>query len=269
MKLFDTHAHLGDAKFDAPSEHYGTLREEYLARALGEDGVGCVLTAGTTVQSSRRELDFALSHEHVYAAAGIHPEELPPEGTDESAELEALTELLRSDRVRLLGEIGLDYHWDIPREAQQRWFDMQLCLARELDIPVQIHDRDAHGDCLDMLQKHKGVRGILHSFSGSAEMARQLVNMGWYISFSGVITFKNATRMAEVVRSVPIERILVETDSPYLAPHPHRGEMNYPGYVGLTARAVAAIKELPEAEVRDITARNACEIMGLDISACM
>ena len=100
-------------------------------------------------------------------------------------------------------------------------------------------------------------------------MARQLVNMGWYISFSGVITFKNATRMAEVVRSVPIERILVETDSPYLAPHPHRGEMNYPGYVGLTARAVAAIKELPEAEVRDITARNACEIMGLDISACM
>lgn len=268
MKLFDTHAHLGDRKFDRLAPSGCTLREEYLSRAFGEDGVGCVLTAGTTVESSRRELSFAEGHEHIYAAAGIHPEELPPEGTDEDAELSMLEELLRCERVRLLGEIGLDYHWDIPREAQQRWFDMQLCLARELDIPVQVHDRDAHGDCLDMLRRHRGVRGILHSFSGSAEMARQLVDMGWYISFSGVITFKNATRMAEVVRSVPLENILVETDSPYLAPHPHRGELNYPGYVGLTVATVAALKGLEPCLVRDITSKNACTVMGLDVSVC-
>ena len=202
-----------------------------------------------------------------YASAGIHPgdsrritdEEIP-------AALDAIRRIAAHPKCVAIGEIGLDYHWDPDGKVRQSaLFDAQMSMAEELKMPVIIHDRDAHGDCFDIVRAHPNVIGVFHSFSGSAEMARQLVQMGWYISFSGPITYKNAHKVREAAAVVPHDRILTETDAPYLPPVPHRGELNYSGYLPYTVRAIAEASGMTEEEAAQRTLENAARLFGISL----
>ena len=178
--------------------------------------------------------------------------------------LEALAKILREEKVVAVGEIGLDYYWDVSRKEEQlAYFRQQLRLANEFNLPVSVHDRDAHGDTMEILREYKDVTGILHSFSGSPEMASELLKLGWYISFSGVLTFKNAARLPEVAKIVPLDRMLIETDAPYLAPHPMRGKRNDSRLMAYTASKLAEIKGLTYGDICRITAENAKRIYGI------
>ena len=252
--LFDTHAHYDDEAFDAD-------RDALLA-ALPEKGVGLVLNPGCDLASSRRALDIAQAHRHVYAAVGIHPENC---GDFVPADMEALAALAAHPKAVAIGEIGLDYYWDEnpPRELQKTVLRRQLALARELNKPVIIHDRDAHEDTLAIVREFPGIRGVFHCFSGSPEMARELLALGWYLGFDGPITYKNARRAPEVIAAAPPERLLIETDSPYLAPVPHRGERNDSGLVYLVAEKIAEIRGISPGEVARITAQNGRELFGI------
>ena len=172
--------------------------------------------------------------------------------------------MLADKKVRAVGEIGLDYHYpDTDKERQSKWLEAQLTLAEELDIPVIIHDRDAHGDCFDAVCAHPRVRGVFHSYSGSAEMALDLIRRGWYISFSGTVTFKNAARVAGVCAALPHDRVFIETDAPYLAPHPHRGKLNHSGYLTYTVSRIAELWGMSVEEVARITVENARAFYGI------
>jgi TatD DNase family protein len=178
--------------------------------------------------------------------------------------MQRIEELAGGSRVVAIGEIGLDYHYDIiDKEVQAKFFEAQLELAEKLSLPVVIHTRDAMGDTLEILSRHPNVRGVMHSFSGSAEVALELTKKGWYISFSGPVTYKNAVKVKEAAAVVPADRILIETDCPYLPPVPHRGELNYSGYMKHTAEAVADIREVSLDEIARITWKNACRLFGL------
>ena len=214
---FDTHAHYDDDRFDPD-------RAQVLA-ALPGAGVSLVLNPGCDLPSSRTALELARTFPHVYAAVGLHPENCGGCGRAELAEIRALC---REEKAVAVGEIGLDYYWpeNPPRAHQQSIFRSQLELAMELDLPVIVHDREAHGDCLAIVAEYPGLRGVFHCFSGSPEMAQRLLARGWYLGFDGPVTYKNAKRAPEVIALCPMERILLETDSPYLAPVPHRGKRN-------------------------------------------
>lgn len=247
MRLFDTHAHYDADAFDAD-------RLELLASMPGR-GVELILNPGCDVPSSRAAVELAERFPFVYAAVGVHPEEC---GGWTGGELEALRELARHPKVRAIGEIGLDYYWEEnpPRELQKEVLHAQLELAEELDLPVIIHDREAHGDCLEIVRAHPKVTGVYHCYSGSLEDAKALVKMGWMLSFTGSITFKNARKAPEVIEWLPMDRIMVETDSPYLTPVPYRGKRNDSGYVRLVAEKIAEIKGLDPEEVARITLEN-------------
>lgn len=252
--LFDTHAHYDDEQFDGD-------RQTLLA-SLPEHGVGLVVNPGITVETSRQAVDFARCHPHMYAAVGIHPEnchDFCPE------QIQQLRQLAAEPKVVAIGEIGLDYYWaeNPPKEVQQEAFRCQLALAEELHLPVIVHDREAHADTLSMVQEFPKVTGVFHCFSGSVEMARQLVDMGWMLSFNGAITFKNARKAPEVVRAIPLERLMIETDAPYLTPVPYRGKRNDSTYVHLVAETIAAIRELPVEEVVRITTENGKRFFGI------
>ena len=262
--LFDSHAHFDDSKFDMKDEAGHTLRDTLISRALNDDGVKCIINAAVSAETGNTAISLAEKHPRFYATAGIHPEELEEAEKNSAETFEKLRVQLSHPKVCALGEIGLDYHYDTDRDLQKKWFELQMKLASELNMPVQIHDREAHGDCMDIVRRFPEVRGVFHSFSGSAEMAKELAGRGWYISFSGVITFKNAVRMAEVVRAVPLDKILSETDSPYLAPHPFRGQINYSGYVRLTVERLAELKGVSFDEMCSVTCNNACEFFGID-----
>ena len=182
---------------------------------------------------------------------------------DMNAALDEVAKLCSENKVKALGEIGLDYYWDIPKKKQQDYFDAQLGLAEQLDIPVIIHDRDAHGDVFDMIRSHKNVRGVMHGYSGSAESARQYANMGFYVSFPGTITFKNAAKLPEVVSVLPLDRIVVETDCPYLTPVPYRGQMNHSGYIKYTAGKVAELLKIDYNEFCSIEVTNAKKLFNI------
>ena len=253
MFLTDTHAHLDFPQFDDD-------REEVIARALAA-GVGIIINVGADLASSRRAVALAEAHPQIYAAVGVHPHDAK---TLTEEVLTELRELARHPQVVAIGEIGLDFYRDLsPRDVQRQAFERQLALARELDKPVIIHDREAHAEVMDTLRRWQGLRGVLHCFSGSLEMARRAVELGFYISIAGPVTFKNARRLPEIVRQLPLERLLIETDCPYLAPHPHRGERNEPAYVRLVAEAVAEIKGLPLEEVARVTTANTQTLFGL------
>lgn len=254
-RLFDTHAHYDDEKFDGD-------RDAVIA-SLPENGVAAAVDIGCSFDSIPKALALAEKYRFIYASVGLHPNDAAAaEGNPDT--LGFLKECLRHPKVVAIGEIGLDYHYDEPsRELQKRWFERQLLLAEETGYPVIIHDREAHGDTMDMLRRHKGVKGILHSFSGSPEMARELVKMGFYISFSGVLTFKNAARLPEVAKEVPLDRVLTETDCPYLAPHPHRGKRNDSTLMRYTAERLAEIKGLTYGEICRATFENAKRIYGI------
>lgn len=255
MPIFDTHAHYDSRQFDAD-------REAVLA-ALPAAGVGLVVDPGCDLPSSRAAAALAERFPHVYAAAGIHPEDCAG-CTD--ADFDAVAELCRREKVAAVGEIGLDYYWaeNPPREFQQQVFRRQLRLALELDLPVIVHDREAHGDCLAIVKEFPGVRGVFHCFSGSPEMAEELLKRGWYIGFDGPVTYKNARRAPEVVAVTPLDRILVETDAPYMAPVPLRGKRNDSRNLPYVIETLAAWKGVSPAELTDITWNNGLRLFGLE-----
>lgn len=252
----DTHTHVNSKKFDGD-------RAQTIERARAA-GVTRLINMGDTMDSSAACVAVAEEYEGVFAAVGIHPEEAY-EMTD--ADDGRLAIWARNKKVVAIGEIGLDYYWEKDAEKralQQRIFIRQLALARELDLPVCIHDRDAHGDTLAILKKEgKGNRGVLHCFSGSYEMARELIGMGWYLGIDGPLTYKNAAKLPEIVRRLPLERLLIETDAPYLTPMPHRGGRNEPAYVRLVAEKIAELRGISLAEVARQTTANAEEIYAI------
>lgn len=265
--LFDSHAHYGDSRFDEITENGKTLRDLLIADALSEvkdnDRVGYVVNAGTNEETSLSSLLLAKKYPQFYAAVGFHPGEL--DELPSVPDLSIIQKLATEDKVVAIGEIGLDYHYGgTDREKQKRYFRAQIELAARCGLPVVIHDRDAHGDTFDILRQYPDVRGVLHSFSGSIEMMTELVKCGWYISFSGVITFKNALRLAPIVAAVPHDRIMIETDCPYLAPHPNRGKLNYSGYLKYTAARAAELLGIGYDELCSITVSNAKCLFGIE-----
>ena len=254
--IFDTHAHYYDEAFDAD-------RDALLASLPGR-GVALVVCSGCDPESSRQSIALAERYGFLYAAAGHHPENL--EGAALS-DLDAVRALCAHPKVVAVGEIGLDYYWlKTPEErANSRdFFDAQLSLAEELNLPAIVHDRDAHRDCLDIVRAHPGVRGVFHCYSGSPEMAKELLKLGWYLGFDGPITFKNARRAPEVAAVTPLERMLLETDAPYLAPVPHRGKRNDSRLLPLVAEKLGEWKGLAPEAVAEAAFRNAVEFFGLE-----
>ena len=245
--LFDTHAHMNDPAFDED-------REEVIL-GLKEKGVANFLNVGCCLESSGDCIKLAEEYPFVYASVGSHPD-----SADEVNEevLEQYRQMAKHPKVLAIGEIGLDYYYEtIPREVQQKAFRMQMELAKELNMPVIVHERNAHDDGMRIVKEFKGVTGVFHCYSGSAEMARQLVDMGWYIGFTGVLTFKNARKAVETAERIPLERIVLETDCPFMAPEPFRGKRNDPGYMFRMAERLAEIRGIPVEEVQAITTENA------------
>ena len=246
--MIDSHAHYDDRRFDED--------REAVVASLIEKGVGAVIDAGCDFDTTAAAIALAEKYGFFYATAGFHPGNAD-QVVDAEAAMSWLRTALSHPKVVALGEIGLDYHYDEPsREKQQEVFELQLCLAEELNVPVVIHDRDAHGDVMDAVRRHPKVRGVFHSFSGSPEMAKELIKLGWYISFSGVVTFKNAAKLPEVAAIVPADRFLIETDCPYLAPHPFRGQRNDSTLMAYTAERIAEIRDITPDEVRRLSAEN-------------
>lgn len=263
--LFDSHAHYFDQKFEAEGGADVFLRDEVFGK-----GVAAVVNVATNPENAKLCLEQAKRYPAMYTALGIHPEDaqhLTVSVDDALAELCALMdtpEKRAKGKIVALGEIGLDYYWQpYDKELQAELFEKQLLLAEEWDIPVLIHDREAHGDCFETVLRHPKARGVFHSFSGSAEMARELTRRGWYISFSGVLTFKNARKVREVAAVVPHDRILVETDAPYLSPEPFRGRINHSGRMAFTARALAEARGADCETVIRQTAENARRLFGI------
>ena len=265
MRLFDSHAHYFDDRFDG-------IADEILKNEVFGGKVEKVINVGTNNENNIVCLRQAENYDGMYAACGIHPEDARYlEGTPDE-ELATLESLIAKETAKpkgerklvALGEIGFDFHYEgYSRELQELYFERQMELAKKYGLPVIIHDRDAHGPCFDMALKFPEIRGVFHSFSGSAEMAKELVRRGWYISFSGVLTFKNAARVRAVAESVPLERVLIETDAPYLAPHPHRGQLNHSGLMEFTARTLAEVKGITPDEAAEITYTNVSELFGI------
>ncbi len=266
MRFFDSHAHYDDHRFTEEFDGgvAGAMAHIRLA------GVERVCNVGASLRSSRTSLALAETYRGqdgfptVVAAVGIHPcDGLEIDPAAENVALDELRNLLSHPLAVALGEIGLDYHWDEDHHDRQKaLFDRQLSLAEEVRKPVIIHDRDAHGDTFDILAAHPGVCGVLHSYSGSPEMTRQLSERGWYISFSGPVTYKNAAKVKDACAIVPAERLLIETDAPYLPPVPHRGKMNHSGYLVHTAAVMGEIRGTSVEEIAELTYQNACRFFA-------
>ena len=250
MRLFDTHAHYDDEAFDAD-------RDEVLSTF---DGL--VIDPGCTLASSQAAIDLAARHPNVYAAVGIHPENC---GDFLPEHINVLRRLARQPKVVAIGEIGLDYYWaeNPPREFQQQVFRAQLELALELDLPVIVHDREAHGDSLTIVRDYPALRGVFHCFSGSGEMARELLALGWYLGFDGPVTYKNARKTVEVAEMVPLDRILIETDSPYMSPVPMRGKRNDSRNVLYIAEKLAQLKGMTTEEMAELTGVNGKRLFNI------
>ena len=270
ISYIDTHAHYFDRKFDSLEGGAPALLDSPDFRAA----VRGVINVGTNLENSRTAVAQAARYPFMVAAVGIHPEDAQglPDGAplDPESTLAALhawvsdTEVRRRDKIVAIGEIGLDYYWEpMDKPLQQTFFEGQLALAAELDLPVIIHDREAHGACFDTVCRYPTVRGVFHGYSGSAEMARELVRRGWYIAFGGPVTFKTAERVRSVAASVPLDRLLLETDCPYMAPVPHRGKVNHSGYVPYTAEMIASLHAITPEELAEITSKNAENLFGL------
>ena len=262
MLLFDSHAHYFD---DRLCDIGGA--EKVLCEDVFGGGVKRVLNVGTNSETNILCIEQARRYDGMYAAVGIHPEdcrELPDSPDEEIAKLRALLNEREKNKIVAIGEIGLDYHYEgFDKAKQELYFSKQMELAREFSMPVIIHDREAHGDCFDMVLRYPDVTGVFHSYSGSAEMATELVKRGWYISFSGVLTFKNAKKAVEVAQTIPQDRILIETDTPYLAPHPHRGEVNHSGYVRYVVEKLAEIRGIEPSAAARLTYENASRLFCL------
>ena len=245
--LYDTHAHLDDEMFDPD--------REAVIEKIKASGVGLVNNIGSSMESSRESVLLSQKYDFIHATVGVHPSETS--GLTQ-ADMDELREMAKNKKVVAIGEIGLDYHYDdTDPETQKKWFRIQLDLAKELDMPVVIHDRDSKGECIEIL-KEKGItNGVVHCFSGSAETAEKILDMGLNISFTGVVTFKNAKRAIEALKVIPMERLFIETDCPYMAPEPHRGTRNDSSLVCHIAQKISEVKGIPYDEVVRITTENA------------
>ena len=251
--IFETHAHLNDPAFDEDRES--------LILGLPQKGIEAVMNVGCCLESSHDCIALAEKYPFLYASVGSHPD-----SADEvnEAVIEKYRQMASHPKVKAIGEIGLDYYYEtIPREIQQKAFRMQMELAKELKMPVIVHERNAHDDGMRIVKEFPGVTGVFHCYSGSAEMARQLVNMGWYIGFTGVLTFKNARKAVETAESIPLDRIVLETDCPFMAPEPFRGKRNDPGYLYRMAERLAEIRGISVEEVHAVTTDNAKKLYRL------
>ena len=262
MKYFDSHAHYYDERFTSELPE----SVDVLLGTLFSENVSYIVNVGTSPETSRMAIEQAKKFDNMYTAIGIHPSDtrFMSEICRELAEIESMI-LDKQNKCVCLGEIGLDYHYpDTDKTRQAMYFEEQMRLAERLDIPVCIHDREAHGDIMDVIRKYPKIRGVLHSFSGSAEMAQELVKFGWMISFSGTLTFTNAKKPREVAASIPREYILIETDSPYLAPHPKRGTLNHSGNLQYTNEVLAGIWNVTPEECAQITENNAKKFFSIE-----
>ena len=245
--IFDTHAHMDDRAFDQD-------RDSLLSR-LPEEGITLLMNPGCSLASSQAAVSLSNQYSYIYAAVGSHPD-----AADEVNDgvLEQYRALCRDNpKVKAIGEIGLDYHYeDIPRDIQKRSFRAQMGLARELGLPVIVHEREAHEDGMKIVEEFPSVTGVFHCYSGSLEMAKWLIERGWYIGFGGVLTFKNARKALEVAGNIPLERIVLETDCPYMAPEPFRGRRNDPGKLYRVAEKLAQLRGMTVEEVQAITLEN-------------
>ncbi|WP_053369049.1 TatD family hydrolase [Bacillus sp. FJAT-27245] len=253
--LIDTHAHLN-------AEQYKDDIEEVITRAR-ENGVEKMVVVGFDRPTIEKAIELAEAHEFIYACVGWHPVDAI-DMTDE--DLVWIEELASHSKVVAIGEMGLDYHWDkSPRDIQKEVFRKQIRLAKKVKLPIVIHNRDATADIVEILKEENAseVGGIMHCYSGSVEIAKQCVDMNFYISLGGPVTFKNAVKPKEVAAELPLERLLIETDCPYLTPHPHRGKRNEPSYVRLVAEEIASIKGIPFEDVAKATTENALRLFGI------
>ena len=250
--IFDSHAHYDDERFnDDRLELVGSLPSK---------GITGVVNCASNMKSARMSVALSRMFDFVYAAVGIHPHDA--EGA-ENGDIDELKTLLAMEKVVAVGEIGLDYHYNFsPKEIQLEWFEKQLRLAKELDVPVIIHDREAHGDTLRLLKKYQ-PKGVVHCFSGSVEMASDIVKLGMYIGLGGAVTFKNAKTPVAVASSVPAERLLIETDAPYMTPVPHRGERCDSSYIPFTAEVIASVRGTDAQEILNLTEKNARELFQI------
>ena len=261
MKYFDSHAHYYDERFSSECD----MGVGNLLGSLFENNVSFIINVGTSPETSKEAIEQAKKYDNMYTAIGIHPSDARFL-TDPEKEISEIKSLIldKSNKCVALGEIGLDYHYpDTNKEMQMRYFEGQMALAEELSIPVVIHDRESHEDVMNVIRRFPKVKGVLHSFSGSREMAEELIKLGWYISFSGIISFTNARKPKEVAAVLPKDKVLIETDAPYLAPHPHRGTLNHSGKLEFTNRALATVWGISEEECARITEENAKRFFGL------
>lgn len=245
--IFDSHAHYDDEQFDED-------REELL-KELKENGVGAILNMSSDYESVKRTVELTKKYDFIYGAVGIHPEHADQYNEEVKKEL---TEILKGEKFKAVGEVGLDYYWDSnpPKEVQIRVLRDQYELAKSLGMPIILHDRESHEDILKIAKEYKDVVSVFHSYSGSLEMAREIISIGGYIGISGVLTFKNARKLPDVVKEIPLERMLIETDAPYMAPVPYRGKRNRSDYLISVADKIAQIRELTRDEVLGITSEN-------------
>lgn len=255
MQIFDSHAHYLDSAFDED-------RDTLLKHLFSTDVCG-IIEAATTAETSEKAVALAQHYDNLYATVGIHPEEA---ATAFDGDIDLLRRLAANNKVVAIGEIGLDYHYEeyCPREVQKLWFRRQLELANELDLPVVIHDREAHEDTTTILKECR-PRGVVHCFSGSVETAKEVLKLGMYIGIGGVVTFKNARKLVEVAAMVPEDRLLLETDAPYLAPVPHRGHRCDSSMIRFTAETIATIRGVATEDVLGWGVRNACELYDITL----
>ena len=252
--LFDTHAHMDDRAFHEDRAQ--------LLDSLKDAGIGLLMNPGCSLESSRNAVKLAEEYSWIYAAVGSHPDVADEVNEEVLAQYRALS---KHEKVKAIGEIGIDYHYeDIPRQMQKKAFRMQMALAEELDLPAIVHEREAHEDGMAIVKEFPKVKGVFHCYSGSAEMARQLVDLGWYIGFTGVLTFKNARKAVETAQTIPLERIVLETDCPYMAPVPFRGKRNHPGYLYRMAEVLAEIRGISVEEVHRVTMENGKRLYRID-----
>lgn len=252
--IFDSHAHYDSSQFDED-------RDEILS-SMPEMGVGTIINVGADWDSVTEAVELAQSYPHVYAAVGLHPDEVGDLSEERFAFLKSQCQ---KEKVVAVGEIGLDYYWDNEsHDTQKKWFIRQLELAKEFDLPVIIHSRDAAGDTLEIMKEHaQGLRGVIHCFSGSKELAEEYVKMGFHIGIGGVVTFKNGKKLKEIAASIPLDKILLETDCPYLAPVPYRGKRNSSLYIPHIAEEIAALRGISYDEVVAQTEQNAKMLFGI------